>query len=1091
VVVPGYEVLQEVGRGGMGVVYKARQLKLNRTVALKMLLTGVHSGPEHLARFRAEAEAIARLEHPNIVHIYEVGEHKRRPFCALEFVGGGSLDKRLAGEPLPARQAAGLAQTLARAMDAAHRAGIIHRDLKPGNVLLVGGPELPLDRCLPKITDFGLAKQLDEEAWKTRSGAIMGTPSYMAPEQAGGHAERMGPCTDVYALGAMLYEFLTGRPPFRAASMMDTLDQVRYQEPVPPSRLQPKIPRDLETICLKCLTKEPAKRYASALALAEDLERFVAGQPIQARPTGSIERVVKWAKRRPAIAALVAMSALALLSIVAGALIYVQSLQRTLAERERVDDIGKQARTLIDQAKALMDKGSWQDAKAPLTQAQGMATSQAAALPDLVEQIQPLMERVDRELTKQALAQTKRAELDQAQAEARKLFLDFQDHRDRALLHSSMAARDDLEHHLADAQDEAKKALDLVHVQPERPANPSIPPALADADQGKIRQECYELLFVLADAAAEPRPRAKPDEIRAAARYAARILDNAVPLIQETAAYHVRRARYCNGAGNMPESAAEEQKAARVSPTLPLDHYLLGEEAFKQGEWELAGRHFQDALRLDATYFWARYLQAVCYVRLGRWAEAQTVLTACRSQKDNFVWVHLMLGFVYTQQKDFPAAEAAFAAAETLAKGDPEARCALYANRGLLRVVQRQVDKGIDDLMLAIRIRPGQFQVHLSLALIYEGRNEVEKAREEFAQAITLQPDRVDLYRNRARFHLRRNDLKAALADFETAIRKEAANGPSHDLAKLHGWRGRIRDQLHEHKEAVAAYDQALAIWQDYTDAYLWRGVALLQIKSYEAGAASLDRYLARRLRPTAAAYRARALARTMLRQYAEAARDYSRALELESGTAAAHLARGLGSTAGPTPLGGLTDFAAALEIDRGRAAIYAARGSVYLAGQAPPAWALPDFEEALRIDPHSGEAYNGRGLAQVRLGHYAEGVADAEKALKNGPATNGPAMAELRYGAARVFAQAAAAVRAKLNGTDRDRLNRALADRYRDRALSLLSSALASRPAGEPEGTWQKRLQGDSALEPIRRDPRFLRLINYPRPAVGQSSPK
>jgi WD40 repeat protein len=319
-----YELLGEIGRGGMGVVYKARQPGLDRIVALKMILAGGHATPVELARFRAEAEAVARFQHPHIVQIYEIGEVEGRPFFSLEYVAGGSLADWLDGTPCSPRPAAQLIGTVARAMHYAHERGIVHRDLKPANVLLqiadcrlqIEKPSpdiftksaiLNLQSAIPKVTDFGLAKRLGEARGdQTRSGAIVGTPSYMAPEQAGGKSRAIGPATDVYALGAILYELLTGRPPFRAATPLDTLMQVSTEEPVPPGQLQPKLAPDLETICLKCLQKEPCKRYDSALALADDVHRFLSGKPILARPIGAWERLVKWTRRRPAVAALLA-----------------------------------------------------------------------------------------------------------------------------------------------------------------------------------------------------------------------------------------------------------------------------------------------------------------------------------------------------------------------------------------------------------------------------------------------------------------------------------------------------------------------------------------------------------------------------------------------------------------------------------------------------------------------------------------------------------------------------------------------------------------------------------------------------------------
>jgi hypothetical protein len=297
------EIIAEVGRGGMGVVYQARHVRLGRLVVLKMLLGGCSADPEQRQRFRAEAGAVARLQHPHIVQLFEVGDHEVGgglpcPYFTLEFVEDGSLAERLAGRPAPPRQAAAWLEPLARAAHYAHQHGIIHRDLKPSNILLTGDGQ-------PKICDFGVAKLLAGSDLKTLNGMLVGTAEYMAPEQAQGKTA-VEPATDVYALGAILYEMLTGRPPFKGTSALDTLNQIQQVEPVPPRRLQPLVPRDLETICLKCLAKEPRKRYATALSLAEDLRRFQAGEPIVARPVSGWERAVKWCRRRPAQAALAA-----------------------------------------------------------------------------------------------------------------------------------------------------------------------------------------------------------------------------------------------------------------------------------------------------------------------------------------------------------------------------------------------------------------------------------------------------------------------------------------------------------------------------------------------------------------------------------------------------------------------------------------------------------------------------------------------------------------------------------------------------------------------------------------------------------------
>ncbi len=322
---PGYEILAELGRGGMGVVYQARQQGLNRLVALKMILHADHAGPQERARFRAEAEAVARLQHPHIVQVYEVGEHQGCPYFSLELCQGGSLYQRLGGTPLLALPAARLLEALARGIHAAHQKGIVHRDLKPGNVLLTEDGE-------PKVTDFGLAKQLDSKMERTRPGAIVGTPSYMAPEQAVGNSGDVGPPADIYALGVILYECLTGHPPFKAAVAVETIRQVLTDEPLAPRQLQPGVPRDLETICLKCLQKDPRQRYASALELAEDLHHFLAGEPIRARRSGPVERLGRWCRRKPAWAALWSVSALALVLLLAGGFWYSSRLSHAEAE---------------------------------------------------------------------------------------------------------------------------------------------------------------------------------------------------------------------------------------------------------------------------------------------------------------------------------------------------------------------------------------------------------------------------------------------------------------------------------------------------------------------------------------------------------------------------------------------------------------------------------------------------------------------------------------------------------------------------------------------------------------------------------------
>jgi serine/threonine-protein kinase len=361
--VPGYEVEAVLGRGGMGIVFKARHQKLNRLVALKMMLTGAYASPEELARFRREAEAVAALRHPHIVQVHDAGEVAGRSYFTMEYVEGGNLGHSLAGQPQPPRYAAELVATLATAVQFAHQSGFIHRDLKPANILLTADGA-------PKITDFGLVRSIEAGPQFTRSGALVGTPSYMAPEQALGRASAVGPAVDIYALGAVLYEMLTGQPLFDGLTTGEILQKVIAEEPVPPSRLNAKVPRDLETICLKCLHKSPARRYASAQDLADDLHRYLDGKPVLARPVGLLERAAKWARRRPAAALLLA-ALLVMLAAAAGTGIWLhqQEADRQAARAQRQGQARDTIATALGRADGLQAEERWAEALVILSDA--------------------------------------------------------------------------------------------------------------------------------------------------------------------------------------------------------------------------------------------------------------------------------------------------------------------------------------------------------------------------------------------------------------------------------------------------------------------------------------------------------------------------------------------------------------------------------------------------------------------------------------------------------------------------------------------------------------------------------------------------
>ena len=390
-----YELLEEIARGGMGVVYRARQVSLNRIVALKMILAGDFSSPAMVERFQTEAEAAARLEHPNIVPIFEIGRHEGHHYFSMRFLEGGTLTQALAGKKFESRRAAELMVKVARAVHHAHQRGILHRDLKPGNILLDAAGE-------PHVADFGLAKLLEHDSALTQSATVLGTPSYMAPEQAEGHTKEATTAVDIYSLGAIFYELLTGRPPFTGASPLDVLMQVREREPASPQALNPDLPRDLAVICLKCLEKDPVRRYGSAEALAEELQRWLADEPIQARRTTLPERAWKWARRKPVVAGLLVVI---LLVAEAGLVGILLQTQRANQEAQRANVEADNARGESKRAESELWNANFNEARALRTLGGAGARVQSSALLQKLIQRPGLTETQILNLREEAIAQ--------------------------------------------------------------------------------------------------------------------------------------------------------------------------------------------------------------------------------------------------------------------------------------------------------------------------------------------------------------------------------------------------------------------------------------------------------------------------------------------------------------------------------------------------------------------------------------------------------------------------------------------------------------------------------------------------------------
>ena len=519
-----YELLEEIARGGMGVVFRGRQVSLKRPVAVKMILSGAHAGSAERARFRSEAEVLARLQHPHILQIYEIGDQDGRPFLALEFIEGQSLTQCLKSAPQNARSSAQLVEILARAMQAAHERGIIHRDLKPANVLLVRsdrpqavalGSAEEGGRYEPKITDFGLAKQLDKGPGHSETGLVVGTPSYMAPEQAQGKTKEIGPPADIYALGAILYDLLAARPPFKAETPIETITQVIHHDPVPPSQLQPTVARDLETICLKCLQKEPHRRYPSARALADDLARFLAGEPIQARPVSLWERGIKWARRRPVAAALAGVSCLTTVSLMFGGFIWAEHQHQRAQGAEKDSQLAQQelkdyqsfaagrekAQEALLKGKAALAIGDFQNARMKAVE----ALNRIAAVETLNKAgSEPKLGKFKAEA--EQLLKEANMRLDDLEASkiAEQKHDQFIKKRDKAIFSESHLGGLDAGFSQKATRAAAIEALEVLGIGPQRGIPLNLDRHYSNGRQQEIVAGCYSLLLMLAEAVAQP-----------------------------------------------------------------------------------------------------------------------------------------------------------------------------------------------------------------------------------------------------------------------------------------------------------------------------------------------------------------------------------------------------------------------------------------------------------------------------------------------------------------------------------------------------------------------------------------------------------
>jgi serine/threonine protein kinase/predicted Zn-dependent protease len=1003
--ISGYQILAELGHGGMGVVYRASQFRLHRTVALKMIRAGLLAGEEDLARFRIEAEAVAELRHPNIIEIYDIGEVEGLPFVALELLDGGSLDDRLGGTPQTGRMAASLVATLARAIHSAHLAGIIHRDLKPSNVLFTRSGT-------PKITDFGLAKRMDREG-HTRSGQVLGSPSYIPPEQADGRGKDVGPAADVYALGSILYEMLTGRPPFKGTTAVETVMQVLNDDPAPPCRIQSQVPRDLETICLKCLAKEPARRYPSALSLAEDLERYLNNQPILARRTPIWERGVKWARRRPATSSLLA-SALLAAALLAGSglseLYTIQTLRVTGWQR-------------FDYASAhILDESQSQTIERSLFDWM-RASEGKPGLSKIRLRIGDLLSQV------------------QARNTARERYAQFVTLKDAALFQDSQLTGLDPAENARLVRESASRALELFRGEGASGEGWKLSP-LADALPAPLASElklgAYEMLLVLAEAVAQP----LPGELTATqAAKALRLLDQAHGLRPPTRAYHAARGA-CLEFGGDSAGANEERAAARsIEPADGFDHFLCGREAFKHGALGQAKSHFAQTLQRQPNHFWAQCLLATCDLN-GKPAdprEAWALLNACLQNHSELPWLYLLRGFASGQIGSSAGsraeAAAAFDAAEAdyreASERDPhnQFRYALLANRGLLRYHSQRFDQAVADLNEAIRLNPRQYSAFITLAQIERRQNHLDLAIGNLDRAIALKPATLaPLYRTRGLWNLERRDLAGALEDLDHAIDHERSG--SVDMVTDLSRRAEVLLLSKRSDDALESADRALAINPRDRKARRMRALALVELKRFPEAIKACDVYLATD-HQSPELLELRGLARARQNDFAGAIEDYTVAISRE-----------------PQASG-----------------LRARRGWAYLFSSAA-GLAARDFTEAIRLDSSNADALSGHGSALIELGETDRAVALARESLGHGEPDS-----RLLYNAARILARAADLVEKPVAPKTPDP---ATARGLREGAVELLGLALERSPASERGSFWRSVVRSDRAITSLSRMPQF-----------------
>jgi tetratricopeptide (TPR) repeat protein len=827
-VVPGYEVLTELGRGGMSVVYLARHVRLKRLVALKMILAGAQASPAELARFRIEGEAVARLDHQNIVRIYEVGDHidpvsrVDRPFFALEYVDGGTLEARTAGLPQPAEEAARLVETLARAIHYAHLRGILHRDLKPSNILVLADGT-------PKIADFGLARLLDAHPDLTPTQSVLGTPSYMAPEQASGRARETDGRADVYSLGAILFKLLTGRPPFLAPHILPLLERVRNQEPPRPAHLRPDLPRDLETICLKCLEKAPDRRYATALELAEDLRRFLDGAPIHARPVPTWERLWRSLRQHPVLWARALAGGVAVILVLL--LWWYAGAAGRLADHEAAQRERQFAHLRDDAFFYGLLATSRED-----TSAGGLFTG-----PEATAGATAAEEAARTALTLAGVETTGASRLSPEQAS------------DCSALLLVLAETRGFRPQRGEAdRDRYREALDL----------------LDRARHLGFRTQAYHLRrahFLECLGEAEP---AQVERALAAGMTPQTALDH----------FWIGEEHYHKG--DWAAAVGAFQRTLVVEPAHFWAQFFLAVCHLRLGQWEAARAGLTGCLARRPDFVWAYLFRSLASEKLNAASEAEADFENAlrlRPGPDARYVLLLARGSLRFKQKDLPRAEEDFQLARDLKPGQYNP----HINLAQVSLARQDLDQAGQEFERALARHPPAlviFGYHVERGRCLWQKDERQAALRAFEAARTILPE----------YPLGHGLCGAALL----AMERNAEAAVAYDeyfrvggerSAEAYRNRGLARMRLGKYPEAVDDYTRALdrqpdgATYQDRGWAHLFAEAARLALRDFEKAV---------EMQPRAAdAYAGRGLARVTLGQYREAGADAEIALRTEPPT--------------------------------------------------------------------------------------------------------------------------------------------------------------------------------------------------------------